>query len=58
MSDRRLAAVLRLYPRGYRADRGAELAEVYDSLAAGTAVSAGPASWPAWPATACGCGSG
>ncbi|WP_371498606.1 hypothetical protein OG871_21525 [Kitasatospora sp. NBC_00374] len=36
MSDRRLAAVLRLYPRGYRADRGAELAEVYDSLAAGT----------------------
>ncbi|MFJ1703554.1 hypothetical protein [Kitasatospora sp. NPDC088346] len=36
MSDRTLDAVLRLYPRAYRADRGAELAEVYDSLAAGT----------------------
>ncbi|MEU9131569.1 hypothetical protein AB0D08_26255 [Kitasatospora sp. NPDC048540] len=36
MSGRMIDAVLRLYPVGYRTDRGAELADVYDSLAADT----------------------
>ncbi|MEV4613766.1 hypothetical protein AB0K43_14390 [Kitasatospora sp. NPDC049258] len=36
MSEPMLDAVLRLYPKAYRADRGAELAEVYASLAGDT----------------------
>lgn len=58
MSDRTLRAALLLYPKDYRADRGAEISDVTPRWPRTRDRSAGPASWRVSPATGCGCAPG